>query len=260
MKVDSLNYSQAYKSKHGSVYDLHKRENYGGLCDEKKCEKLNKGYYRSGSSLSFGSAAKYSDRLLKNLIDGCNNHTVIIQNLWALMLAVLPRPIAIMLIPDPKRKNQKDKMAAATHGIASGLVGFGFASAIMYPLGKAAKKVKKDGEIVSDRLKGLTDEALETANITKKQLLEGTKFVGEKFLDLFGDFDKNGKLIKLNKALNFDRVTKALDMSPDTFVFGIAKAMLTIALIPPIMKYLFGEGKQKPQPALQTANVEGGQK
>jgi len=254
MKVDNLNYSLLYKSKHGSIYDLHERNVHAGLCDESD-KNVNRGYY-GGSSVNFGAAAKFSGRTLKNLIDGCNNHTVIIQNLWALGLAILPRPIAIMLLPDPKRKNNKDKIAAACHGIASGLVGFGFATAIMYPLGKAAKKIKEgDAKLIQERFAQITDEMVAKGNITKEELLKDTKIVGEKFLDLFGDF-KDGKLVKLNKALNFDRMTKALDMSPDTFLFGIAKAMLTIALIPPIMKYLFGEGNQK----AETPKVEGGQK
>ena len=33
-------------------------------------------------------------------------------------------------------------------------------------------------------------------------------------------------------------------MAPDVFVFGIVKAMLTVALIPPILKYVFGIEKK----------------
>ena len=55
-------------------------------------------------------------------------------------------------------------------------------------------------------------------------------------------------------------------MAPDTFVFGILKAMLTVALIPPILKHVFGleKGKSKQpiqQPAqVQNVNKEGGNK
>ncbi len=256
MKVEfNFNYPLPYKSKHGSVYDLHKRNMCADLCDDSR--KVNSEHYSGSFTGKEKAAAKFSDRLLKNLIDGCNNHTVIIQNLWALGLAILPRPIAIMLLPDPKRKNNKDKMAAACHGIASGLVGFGFASAIMYPLGVASKKIKDgDAKIIQERFAKITNEMAQAGTITKEELLKDTKIVGEKFLEPFGEF-RDGKLVKLNKALNFDRMSKALDMAPDTFVFGIAKAMLTIALIPPIMKYLFGEGKQQ---KTEPAKVEGGQK
>ena len=55
-------------------------------------------------------------------------------------------------------------------------------------------------------------------------------------------------------------------MAPDVFVFGILKAMLTVALIPPILKYVFGpeKGKSKQPPAqpaqVQNVNKEGGNK
>ena len=38
-------------------------------------------------------------------------------------------------------------------------------------------------------------------------------------------------------------------MAPDVFVFGIVKAMLTVALIPPILKYVFGIEKKAKAPA-----------
>ena len=55
----------------------------------------------------------------------------------------------------------------------------------------------------------------------------------------------------------FKNVSKFLEMAPDVFVFGIAKGMLTIALIPPILKYGFGvEKKKKVQPEQQVQNTQ----
>ena len=56
-------------------------------------------------------------------------------------------------------------------------------------------------------------------------------------------------------------------MAPDVFVFGILKAMLTVALIPPILKHVFGLEKSKPAQEqakqlaqVQSVNNEGGNK
>ena len=71
----------------------------------------------------------------------CDEHTVIAQNLVALVLAAGFRPIAIMSLPGKKDKD--DKIYASGHSIASGLIGFGFSSIVMFPLGKAVKKTKE---------------------------------------------------------------------------------------------------------------------
>ena len=47
-------------------------------------------------------------------------------------------------------------------------------------------------------------------------------------------------------------------MAPDVFLFGIIKAVLTVKLIKPIMKYVFGlekkdKSKQQEQPMFQKA-------
>ena len=52
-------------------------------------------------------------------------------------------------------------------------------------------------------------------------------------------------------------------MAPDVLVFGILKAMLTVALIPPILKHVFGIEKSKPQtqaPQTEQVKTEGGNK
>ena len=73
------------------------------------------------------------------MIDLCNDHTVIAQNLVALVLAAGFRPLAIMSLPGKKDKD--DKIYASGHSIASGIIGFGFANVVMYPLGKSAKEI-----------------------------------------------------------------------------------------------------------------------
>lgn len=330
MKVDYINYpvlTNQHRLK--SVPDKSSMSLNGELC--KNTDKnVNRGYY-SGSSVSFGSAAKFSSRMLDKLLDACNDHTTIVQNLVALVLALGPRPLAIMSLPG--KKNKEDKIYASGHSMASGLIGFIFSTIIMYPLGIASQKVRNrdaqsvidkieksnDVKFVSRKLKELsksdeipkdaltTEKILEgtshlepefleqfgkvekidgklvrivelnknmdfdkfykdynITNLTKEKLKEGTRYVRDKFFDNFIEFDKEGKFVKLNKALDFDKVCKCLNMAPDVFVFGILKAMLTVALIPPIMKYVFGLEKSKPQPQgqIQTQPIkpEGGNK
>lgn len=329
MKVDYINYpvlTNQHRLK--SVPENSGMSLRGELC-KNNSESLNRGYY-SGSSVSFGSAAKLSSRMLENLLDACNNHTTIVQNLVALVLALGPRPLAIMSLPG--KKNKEDKIYASGHSMASGLIGFGFASVIMYPLGIAAEKVKKnDVQLVLDRIEKSNEVKLVTrrlkklsemkeippekltvesilddtshlepeflkqfgafeekdgkltrltalnseidfekvykdyniTNLAKEKIKQGTKYVGEKFFDNFIEYDKNGKFVKLNKSVDFDKVYKCLNMAPDVLVFGILKAMLTVALIPPILKHVFGIEKSKPQAqAQQPAQVktEGGNK
>ena len=333
MKVENINYpvlTNPHRLK--SVPENGIMRLRGELC-KNNYEKEYRGYY-SGSSVSFGSAAKFSSRMLDGLLDACNNHTTIVQNLVALVLALGPRPLAIMSLPG--KKNKEDKIYASGHSMASGLIGFAFASIIMYPLGIASKKVKEhDAMLIMDRIEKSNDVKLVTRrlkklagmenipeekltaesilegtshlepeflkqfgsfeekdgkltrltainseidfekvykdynlkNFTKEKLMEGTKFVRERFLKNFFEFDEAGKFVKLNKAADFDKVYKALNMAPDVFVFGILKAMLTVALIPPILKHVFGLEKSKPataqvqQPAqAQQVNKEGGNK
>ena len=162
MKVDYINYpvlTNQHRLK--SVPENSGMILRGGLCNNSKS--VNRGYY-SGSSVSFGSAAKLSSRMLESLLDACNNHTTIVQNLVALVLALGPRPLAIMSLPG--KKNKEDKIYASGHSMASGLIGFGFASVIMYPLGKAAEKVKKnDVQLVLDRIEKSNEVKLVTRRL-----------------------------------------------------------------------------------------------
>ena len=278
----NLTYSSIRQSK--PKYGL-ENSHSGSMCNSEE-KKVNRGYYSGSFTSREKAAAGFWFRTIDKLIDGCNDHTVIIQNLVALGLAAGPRPIAIMSLPG--KKNWEDKVMAACHSIASAVVGFVFASIVMYPLGEAAKRIynprKKTGDavIIQNKFKDITDRMLDSIlpklGVTKEQylknphivdkakydkfaqefleglkikdvdLLKDTKIVGKKFLKLFGEF-KEGQLVKINSKLNIDRVIKALNMAPDTFVFGVLKAMLTIALIPPIMKYIFGLSKEEPKQA-----------
>lgn len=270
------------------------------MCESADKQSVNRGYNGGSFTSREKAAAGFWFRMLDKIIDGCNDHTVIVQNFVALGLAAGPRPLAIISLPG--KKNWVDKVMAACQGIASGVVGFLFASLVMYPLGEAAKRIynprQKTGDavIIQDRfeaiktqvldaalkqlgiskeeylknpdilkdkqqeVKALKEEALKKLKVSADDLLKDTKIVGKKFLKLFGEFDGD-KLVKINGKLNIDRVIKALNMAPDVFIFGILKAMLTIALIPPIMEHVFGMKNEKAsQKSAEAAKVSGGAK
>jgi len=231
MKIDSIkNYPTGIMLKHKPKYGLEDRHKSTGadLCETRN---VNRGYYSGSFTGLNGAAAKTSNTILDKLNSLCNKHTVIAQNLVALVLAGVFRPVAIMSLPG--KKNKKDKQYASGHSIASGLIGFGFASVIMYPLGKAVSKIKDS---------------------IKEASKNPTKYLTEKSKEIY----KVANLKDLENSRTFENVTRIIDMAPDVFIFGVLKAMLTIALIPPILKYGFGLEKTKKAEVKQpeTAKVE----
>ena len=66
---------------------------------------------------------------------------------------------------------------------------------------------------------------------------------------------------RLAQSNSYKNITKVLQFFPDAIVLGIPKAMLTIALIPYILKYVFGwEKKPKSQPQQNQIQTTGGNK
>lgn len=251
MNIDSIKIYPATvaqtKGKHKENRNVldYGRENVGESAN--KNEKLNRGY-QSGSltsvknneAVTFGSAARVAenvakDKMIDKLFKLCDKHTVIAQNLVALLLAAGPRPLAIMLMPGVK--DREDRVYASGHAIASAVIGFGFSSLVMYPLGQAAVKAK---------------------NILKAAGKADTKKLSEKTIQNVKKMFNVKNLEELEHSKAFKNITKIADMAPDVFLFGIIKAVLTVKLIKPIMKYVFGlekkdKSKQQEQPIAQKA-------
>ncbi len=267
MNIDSIkNYpagvmSNRHRLKYGT--DI---EGKSALKDNSGNSVNNRGYYGSFTGKEKAAEnflqklAKFGKQkasaALESIIDACSDKTSTVQALVALVLATTLRPLAIMSLPGKKDKD--DKIYASGHAIASGLIGFGFTSLLMYPLDKAAKLIKEgDSKIIAERFAKVTEEEVNSKSLTKEHFLKDVKILGEKFLNHFGEFDSAGNLIKLHKNINVDGMEKIINMAPDTIVFGVLKAMLTIALIPPILKYVFGvEKKKKPEPAIEIAQAK----
>lgn len=259
MNIDSIkNYPTGILIKNKPAYGLeNKQKNRSAeLCDNKK---LNRGYYSGSFTGLNGAAAGASRGMLNKILDLCDSHTVIAQNLVALVLAAGLRPIAIMSLPG--KKDKEDKIYASGHSIASGLIGFGFSSIVMYPLGKAVKKTISSFKDAASAISLLKSKA--TEELTEKELKNLNKLKDKYKLSNIKDIENVKVFKRLKEIYNienlaelehskaFKNVTKMLDMAPDVFVFGIAKAMLTVALIPPILKYGFGLEKKKKPAALE---------
>jgi len=256
MNIDSIkNYPTGSLVKHKHAHELESRQK-STSADLYKEEKSVNREYKNGSLTRnnvaavqftgrFGKAwTKGLDRVLNKINPLCDGDTVIAQNLVALILAGVFRPAAIMSLPGDK-KNMKDKMYAAAQAISSGVIGFIFSTILMYPLGQGVRKFKNAVKSVKENDFGK---------------------LSAKTVQRLKDIYKVENLKDLEASKAFKNTTKILDMGPDVFGFGILKACLTIAMIPPILKY-FGWEKSKPQaPALAAAakpnmaNFVGGQK
>lgn len=104
------------------------------------------------------------------------------------------------------KKHKDDKKYAAAHSIASGVIGYLISLAIFAPISDAMKKIEKEPEKYID---------------TNKKL---------KYLE-------SGKSLRIAKTF--------IGMAPE-IILAAPRAVVTIAIIPPILKYVFGWEKKKP--------------
>ncbi len=211
--------------------DLLSQKNRGkGVCIENRG--LKAGY--SGSFTGKSEAAtSFMDKILKSKWFGkfakySNEHNISTSALVALVLAGIMRPATIMSLPGKKDKD--DKTYAAGHSMASGIIGFIFSTALTSPFDESIKKVfAEDGEFAGPKLKKISDE------IAKYKALE------EKGELTAESLKKLKTLVKKQEAMK-----TFLKNVPD-WIIAVPRAMLTIALIPPILKYVFGLEKKKSQ-------------
>lgn len=125
------------------------------------------------------------------------------------------------IIVTPSKKNKDDQKYAAAHSIASGIIAYFFTYIICEPISRAVKKISK----------------------------EPTAFIK----------NRESYLVKDGKALK--TAGTYLNMLPEAVIIAAPRAALTIALIPIILKYVFGMEKKKDgdvkkeQPILQNYAV-----
>jgi hypothetical protein len=119
-----------------------------------------------------------------------------------LAMSVGVRPLAIQLTPDVKKEN---KHYSITNLIASGLIKFALVEAVAIPVEQSIKKIDKNPE------KYLTQTTIDNLKTASKPLVE---------------------------SKNYKFATQILKQSSN-LITAIPKAMLTVSLIPVIMKLLY---------------------
>ena len=122
----------------------------------------------------------------------------------SLILSTFVRPIAILATP---KATQENKEYATAKSIASSLVGFGIMALISNPIIKAVNNIEKNPS------KYLNNDAIKAFQGSEKTLSASSKF---KF---------SAQMFKLGSA----------------FISVLPKALITCALIPPVMSLFFNK-------------------
>ena len=185
-------------------------------------------------------AANFLDKMLKSewlkkFVAYSQQHNISTSALIALVLAGILRPATIMALPGDKDKD--DKVYASGHAIASGIIGFVVSTIITSPFDESIVKIFEQGKFQREKLKKMTSRISEL-----QKLADSDTITKELKAEL-------KTLTKRKEALN-----TLLKNIPD-WIIAIPRSILTIALIPPILKYVFGmEKKKKDKPVEQPKN------
>lgn len=192
------------------------------------CEKNNK----IGNNVTFsgglpgksGAAAKsLGDKILSSkafdkILTLAEGSPVVCSSLFALGLAGVLRPATILSLPG--KKDKEDKIYACGHSLASGVIGFISSIILTTPLNQMMDEVKKHPR---DYMKKL-----------------------DKY---FTGLEQKG----LKNTQKFRNMETLVKVGCDS-VIAVPRAIITIALIPPILKYVFGiEKKAKQQVMMANA-------
>ena len=181
---------------------------------------LTKGFTKLTDLKSFQKIAKFA-----------GDNAVGFNAATALVMAGLLRPAAVMALPAKDEKTQKNKVNAAAHSIASGVIGFAITMAVTTPLKNALKSVfKADGAVVKT---------------LGKFGQEGEGKLCEKLFEKSKDIPLQSVQTKMG-----ERAEKLLNFAPD-LILAIPRALLTSKLSHKIEGLLFkkkDEPKQVEQP------------
>lgn len=185
------------------------------------------------------------------LLSFTNDHNVATSALVALGLAGVMRPATIMALPG--KKDKEDKIYASGHSMASAILGFVASVILTSPLDGAVKKIFSGNGSLNGK-----DGKPQVFSKKLAELLEKEKALEVKA----NKRDEAGKIVykearEAYKAIKRQRgALETLVKNIPDFVIAIPRSILTIALIPPILKYVFGvEKKKKVDAQSQTPNV-----
>lgn len=262
MKINAIKYDTTLKQGYSEVHrdpQAFKERNYAGVCDKNSGDKTKFSGNFTGKSEVAASAlqkAKIKDRIMASksfnwLLEFAEAHNVAGSALMALFLAGALRPATIMALPG--KKDKEDKIYASGHSMASGIIGFAVSTAVTSPWDQAVNNL-------TSNYKKHYDKILENIKNGAADINDGVPELKYKF----GLFDKKyARIVELAKQardkageIEFKALPKQIDATKlymknvTDWAIAIPRSILTIALIPPILKYVFGlEKKSKKAPS-----------
>lgn len=151
----------------------------------------------------------YNSKSAKTILTFARKKQLVFGATFSLFLTCILRPASIMVLPS--KKNKEDQKYASAHSIASGVIGFAISNVAFLPLENAIQRLKDNPK---DFIKNYKNSKLIKMEKEKYRLND----IAETYLGRLGDL-----------------------------AGSIPKGILTIALIPPILKYCFGYEKKKSQ-------------
>lgn len=149
----------------------------------------------------------YNNKVLLKTAEFAADNGALFAAGTSLILSTFVRPIAILATP---KATQENKEYATAKSIASSLVGFGIMALISNPIIKAVNNIEKNPS------RYLNNDAIKAFQGSEKTLSVSSKF---KF---------SAQMFKLGSA----------------FISVLPKALITCALIPPVMSLFFNKSNQ----------------
>lgn len=181
--------------------------------NQKKTAKINfRGLFNSGSNaakaITETGAWKFSqNKVTKWFVNKAATNQAVFEALNAVVITCILRPAAIFA--QNNDKNREKNKEAASHSIASGIIGYGFAVALFTPIAKGLKKVKNNPEVYAKKAMNY--------------------------------FQHNGsKKVSMEASKRFAAFTMLCTYGPQLFTAAVRSAV-TIAMIPVLDKYLLNK-------------------
>lgn len=299
MNIQNIKYDYTgrnrYSSEHSKPHSGFKEKWSAGLSGSVDNNEDYSVTFSGSSSESNGATAKSFWNGLKKvgmksfdwLTEFTGNHNVASSALIALFLAGLLRPAITVSLPGKKDKD--DKIYAAGHSMASALIGFAFSTILTTPLDSGCKYIMEDAKKVSaeafekfsknsdwlEDYKRRNNGKTETRKLDKKYFLSIVSDKVDEINKLRYEYFETKDAKLLTKIAKLEKHISGIDVTMKNvsdWVIAVPRSMLTIALIPPILKYVFHLEKkskaakvqeqqpqqsQQPQPqqALQDINI-----
>ena len=166
----------------------------------------------------------YTNKTVKKIFEKAEKNQTMFTAGYSLLLAGALRPATIVSLPG--KKNKDDMKYAAAHSISSGVMGYLAALIISTPIAAAIKKI-------ADNPGTFLDEKTTAFFADKKPAKAVVGDVAKKARQVAED------AFQLGETKRFGIARKYLNMIPNA-ITSVPQAIITIALIPVILKYVFG--------------------